>query len=210
VISLEAGVARRLKMKLFKSDQANTFHYVTAVTFKRGPVFSNDYACELLVESLSETRKHCESKLIGYVIMPDHIHLILNPLAKSISAVIRRLKSSSARQVLDWLRRDGHQLSLKKLALDAPQSRSHTHALWQKGFSAIDLWSPRFILQKLSYIHLNPIRAGLCKYPAEWKWSSYSAYSPHEPGEVPIEVDSRGYWSEAQLAFVRTAGNARL
>ena len=195
-------------MKLFKSDQANTFHYVTTVTFKRVPVFRNDYACQLFVDSLAVTKSHCTFKLIGYVIMPDHIHLILNPLGRSISEVMRRLKSSSARRVVDWLRQDRFATSLQNLALDNPQSRSHTHALWQKGFSAIDLWSPRFILQKLSYIHLNPIRAGLCNHPADWKWSSYSAYSPHEGGGVPIEIDSRGYWSEEELA--KTAGNARL
>ena len=197
-------------MKLFKSDQPNTFHYVTAVTFKRVPVFRSEYACQLLVDSLAETRSHCAFKLIGYVVMPDHVHVILNPLRKSISEVVRRLKSLSARRILDWLRQDSYEASLKKLALDIPQSRSHTHALWQKGFSAIDLWSPRFILQKLSYVHLNPIRAGLCGHPAEWTWSSYNAYSPHERGGVPIEIDLGGYWSEAELASVKTAGNARL
>lgn len=120
-------------MKLFKSDEPNTFHYVTAVTFKRVPVFRNDYACQLFVDSLAKTKSHCAFKLIAYVIMPDHVHMILNPLERSISEVMRRLKSSSARLILDWLRQDGDEVSLKKLALDVPQTRSHTHALWQKG-----------------------------------------------------------------------------
>ena len=195
-------------MKLFKSDEPNTFHYVTAVTFKRVPVFRNDYACHLFVDSLAETKSHCTFKLIAYVLMPDHVHMILNPLGKSISEVMRRLKSSSARLILDWLQQDGDEVSLKNLALDVPQTGSHTHALWQKGFSAIDLWSPKFILQKLSYVHLNPIRAKLCDHPSKWKWSSYSAYLPHEVGAVPIEIDGRGYWSQAELA--KAAGNARL
>jgi len=46
---------------------------------------------------------------------------------------------------------------------------------------------------------MNPVRAGLCKHPAEWKWSSYRAYLPHESGTVPIEMDWRGYWSEEEL-----------
>ncbi len=159
-------------MKLCKSDEPNTFHYVTTVTFKRIPVFRSDHACELFVQSLAETRQHCDFKLIGYVVMPDHVHLILNPRIKTISEVIGRLKSSSARVILDWLRQAKHSASLGKLQLEPPQSRAHTHALWQKGFSSIDLWSPRFILQKLSYVHLNPVRAQLCDHPAKWKWSS--------------------------------------
>jgi putative transposase len=172
------------------------------------PVFRSDNACQLFIDALAESRRHCDFKLIGYVVMPDHAHLILNPRAKAISEVIRRLKSSSARAILDWLRENKHEASIRKLTLDKPQSGNHSHALWQKGFSSIDLWSPRFILQKLGYVHLNPVRAKLCDHPAKWKWSSYSAYSQHESGGVPIEVDGQSYWRETELADA--AGNARL
>jgi hypothetical protein len=74
-----------------------------------------------------------------------------------------------------------------------------THAVWMKEFSAVDIWSRRFIRQKLNYIHMNPVRAGLCDHPGKWRWSSYQAYMPHEPGTVPIEVDKRWLWSEEEL-----------
>jgi REP element-mobilizing transposase RayT len=141
--------------------------------------------------------------------MPDHTHLIINPVNCDISAVMNSLKSASAREIIDWLKEFNHASSLRKLALENPQKRRHTHSVWQKDFSSIDLWSPKFIRQKLNYIHLNPVRAGLCKHPAEWKWSSYRAYLPHEPGSVPIEMDWRGFWSEDELA-VEPAGDARL
>lgn len=143
--------------------------------------------------------------------MPEHVHLIINPLGRDISGVMNQLKSASARSIIDWLRNTNYVTSLKKLALDVPQKRGHTHAVWQKEFSSIDVWSPKFIRQKLNYIHLNPVRAGLCKHPAKWKWSSYHAYLPHEPDSVPVEMDWRGYWSEDELTSkVETAGGARL
>lgn len=198
-------------VKLFKSHEPNTFHYVTTVCFNRVPVFKSDTACELFIQALSQTREHCSFKLIGYVIMPDHAHLILNPVNRDISVVMRRLKSTSARLILDWLRVDGDENSLRKLALTHAQAKSHTHALWQKDFSSIDLFTPRFIRQKLNYIHLNPVRGKLSSHPAEWRWSSYRAYLPHAPGEVPIEVDWRGYWEpEEFVEFEESAGNARL
>ena len=121
------------------------------------------------------------------------------------------LKSASARKIIDWIRESNYVSSLSKLALDIPQKRGHTHALWQKDFSSVDLWSPKFIRQKLNYIHRNPVRAGLCQHPAEWRWSSYRAYFPHESGSIPIEVDSRGYWSEEEFtSMVEPAGGARL
>lgn len=65
------------------------------------------------------------------------------------------------------------------------------------------------MLQKLNYIHLNPVRAGLSKHPAEWKWSSYRAYLPHEPGSVPIEIDARGYWAEDEFEIDGCGGGQR-
>jgi len=198
-------------MKLFKSHDPNTFHYTTSVCHKRVPVFRSEHACNLFIEALAETRRRKPFKLIGYVVMPDHTHLIINPINCDISAVMNSLKSASARKIIDWLKESKHTSSLRKLALDTPRKRGHTHALWQKDFSSIDLWSPKFIRQKLNYIHRNPVRAGLCKHPAEWKWSSYRAYFPHVPGSVQIEIDSRGYWGDDEFAaVVEPAGGARL
>lgn len=190
-------------MKLFKSNEPNTFHYVTLVTYDRVPVFKSDYACEVFVRILKEVRAIYPYKLVGYVIMPDHVHAIVNNATGTISDWLRRVRGNSAREILAWLREERHLLSLKKLALNPPQKRNHSHAVWQKDPSVIDLWSPKFIRQKLNYLHLNPVRAGLCEHPADWKWSSYRAYLPHNAGDVPIEIDGRAYWKEEALA---TAG----
>lgn len=198
-------------MKLFKSHDPNTFHYTTSVCYRRVPLFRSDKACQLFVEALAETRRRLPLKLIGYVVMPDHTHLIINPVNRDISAVMNSLKSAAARKIIDWLKEFNHASSLRKLALETPQKRGHTHSVWQKDFSSIDLWSPKFIRQKLNYIHLNPVRAGLCKHPAEWRWSSYRAYLPHESSEVPIEMNLRGYWSEDDFeSVVGPAGDAHL
>jgi REP element-mobilizing transposase RayT len=185
-------------MKLFKSDEPNTFHYVTLVTYNRVPIFKSERACEIFVDVLGEVRQRFSYKLIGYVLMPDHVHAIINLRTANISQWLHKVRGNSARRILTWLREEGHLLSLKKLALIPPQKKKHTHAVWQKDPSVIDLWSARFIRQKLNYLHLNPVRAGLCNHPADWKWSSYRAYLPHKEGEVPIEVDWQGYWKEEE------------
>jgi len=187
-------------MKLFKSNEPNTFHYVTLVTYNRVPIFRGDRACQILVNTLKEVRQRYPYKLIGYVVMPDHVHAIVNRSTDGISDWLRRVRGNSARQILLWLRDEKHLMSLKKLELTRPQKRNHTHAVWQKDPSVIDLWSPKFIRQKLNYLHLNPVRAGLCEHPAEWKWSSYRAYLPHQPDEIPIEIDWQGFWKDEELA----------
>src|SRR5256886_12712102 len=191
-------------MKLFKSTEPNTFHYVTLVTYNRVPVFCGDKACEIFVNTLREVRDRFPYKLIGYVVMPDHAHAIVKNASGTISDWLRRVRGNSARQILDWLRTEQHLMSLKKLELTIPQKRHHTHAVWQKDPLVIDLTSPKFIRQKLNYLHLNPVRAGLCEHPADWKWSSCRTYLPHKSGEVPIEVDWKAYWNEEE--FMMKAG----
>lgn len=181
-------------MKLFKSNEPNTFHYVTLVTYKRVPIFKSEPACQIVVEVFSEVRRRFPYKLIGYVLMPDHAHAIINIHKGTISEWLHRVRGNSAKQILAWLREGNHLMSLKKLELHPAQKRKHTHAVWQKDPSVIDLWSPKFVRQKLNYLHMNPVRAGLCEHPADWKWSSYRAYLPHNSDEVPIEIDWQGYW----------------
>lgn len=158
-------------MKLFKSHIPNTSHYATIVTHNRMPVFRSRQACEFFVGVLREMRERGLYKLIGYVVMPDHAHLIVNPHDANISSFMHRLKGITARRIIDWLRASGHETSLAKLKLEHRQKKRHLYAVWLKDYSAIDLWSPRLIGQKLNYIHLNPVRAGLCGHPVEWRWS---------------------------------------
>jgi REP element-mobilizing transposase RayT len=203
-------IKRPGKMHLFKSREPNLVHYATAVTHNRVPVFRNDHACLLLVDAMATTRLKEPFKLIGYVIMPDHFHLLANPLDLDISIILGRIKGRAAASILNWLRSHDRSVSLAKLALAKPLNTGQTHAVWQTEFSAVDIWSRKFIRQKLEYIHLNPVRAGLCKHPAEWRWSSYQAYFPHDPGSVPIEVDLRWLWTAEELSVARARRTSAL
>jgi REP element-mobilizing transposase RayT len=193
-------------MKLFKSNEPNTFHYVTLVTHNRVPVFRSDEACQVFVDVLAEVRERFPYKLIGYVLMPDHVHAIVNNSKSTISEWLHRERGNSARKILAWLRDERYLMSLKKLELANPQKRQNTHAVWQKDPSVIDLWSHKFVRQKLNYLHLNPVRAGLCEHPADWKRSSYRAYLPHTPGDVPIEIDWQAYWKDEELEIGKAQG----
>ncbi|NNE98183.1 MAG: transposase [Pyrinomonadaceae bacterium] len=194
-------------MKLFKSKEPNIFHYVTAVTHKRLPIFRNEKACQIFIDTLVELKSIHPFKLIGYVIMPDHFHLIFNPIESDVSVILRKLKGKSAKLILDWLEEEGHDTSLRKLELNIKGRR---HAVWLKDSSAIDLFSHKFLRQKLRYIHLNPVEAGLCSEPKDWKWSSFCAYFPKYGGDVPVGIDLQAYWNEEELLGYAVAAGCSL
>lgn len=197
-------------MKTFAIEKPNTFYYVTSVTFERVAVFHEPRFCEILVTVFEEVRRLFPYKLVAYVIMPDHFHVIVNPIDGDISKWLLRVRGNSAKKILDALKNDSRNLTLKSLTLSSPQKRNHRHALWQKDPSIVDLESNKFLMQKTNYIHLNPIRAGLADHPAKWPWSSYHSYLPHEPGAVPIEVDLRPRWTEEQIREYTSGGSPTL
>src|SRR2546421_11441902 len=132
-------------MKLFKSKEQNLVHYVTGVTYARTPIFRGDEICSLFIEALSETRSKDPLKLIGYVLMPDHFHLLANPLELNISTVVGKLKGRSAARILKYFRGHNESKVLNRLKLPRPLASGQTHAVWLRDFSSIDLWSHKFI-----------------------------------------------------------------
>ncbi len=183
-------------MTTFNSKEENVFHYLTFVAFRRVPIFKSEKICGIFADALKTVKEKYPFKLIGYVIMPDHIHLIVNPVGCNIEFIGKELKGISANKTIKWLKESDYILSLEKLRLKNTRKRNHSYCVWQKKVKSVDLWSHKLILQKLNYVHLNPVRAGLCDHPAKWKWSSYNAYLRKTEMEIPIMPDKKGYWTE--------------
>jgi putative transposase len=187
-----------MKMTKFWTHSLNNIHYVTTVTYDRIPIFKNDYACEIFISVLDDLRQIHKLKVIGYVIMPDHVHLLLNPLDVKIGVIMRKLKGKTGKLIVEWLKEHGRPASLEMLSI-RDKTKRQNYAVWQRDFSSIDIVSPKFFGQKLIYIHKNPVAAGLCSEPGDWKFSSYNAYFPHEPGSVPLEIDLRPLWNRLEI-----------
>lgn len=160
-------------------------HYITAVTHNRESIFNNETACEIFFDQLREIKMLFPFKLFGYVLMPDHFNMLVRPHDGDAEKFLLRLRGLSARKIIDKFKADGFWNAL--LPLKVFRKRKHRFAVWQPKALVVDIFFRDFFEQKLNYIHMNPVRAGLCKHPSEWKWSSFNAY---HGGESPIEVDS--------------------
>jgi putative transposase len=162
-------------------------------------MFNSEKICQMVIDSLKEVKEKHPFKLIAYVIMPEHIHLIVNPVGSDIEIFGKELKGISANKIIKWLKENQYDTSLKKLKLTKKGKRNHSYSVWQKKVKSVDLWSHKFVLQKMNYVHLNPVRANLCDHPAKWKWSSYNAYLFKTNLEIPIQPDKKGYWLESEF-----------
>ena len=82
----------------------------------------------------------------------------------------------TGQQILKLMRNDGS-LVLKELLVNA---RDRKHQVWERDSLGVPLWTPEVFEQKLDYIHNNPVKAGLCKFPDDYKYSSASFYEKNE------------------------------
>jgi putative transposase len=112
---------------------------------------------------LEQVRKRYHFVVIGYVVMPEHIHLLISePEERTPSTVMQALKLGFARRVLAQARRkrDPAQLSLF--------DRSPQH-IWQKRFYDFNVWTEHKRIEKLRYMHRNPVQRGLVATPELWR-----------------------------------------
>lgn len=115
-------------------------------------------------------RKSAGFLLFAYVVMIDHLHL-LTSRPSTTSDVLRVLKGLTARRVIDYLKANNHFTSLAKLA-HQERERNYKHSLWQTEKNVLPIFSERMFMEKLNYIHLNPVQAGLSERASDYLWSS--------------------------------------
>src|SRR3989338_3374220 len=171
---------------------AGHLHFITCSCYQRRPLLGSARARNLFVPLLDEARDRYRFRLVGYVVMPDHIHLLMSePEVGTPSTVMQVLKQRVSRRLRGkgpTLRtakggaRDGRQLrlwaegerpTLQKTKDEAPE----LPRFWQRRFYDFNVWSHKKRKEKLDYMHSNPVKRGLARRPQDWPWSSYAFYA---------------------------------
>lgn len=161
--------------------------FVTTRTNRKLPLFGRQELCAEFLAALREVREKHSFELFAYVVMPDHVHLLVRPQDGRISALMRKIKSLSARRMIERLKRPGPDRLLVSLRRSPPGRRRHTYEVWQDGFHAVPLWSNWMVRKKIDYIHPNPLRKGLVKSAKEYPWSSFNGYYGIERTGIPLD-----------------------
>jgi putative transposase len=161
---------------------AGALHFITGNCINRLPVFLDPECCRSFLEQLRKLNEQWPSKLIAYVLMPDHFHLISNPSDGRIIEFCRDLKSKAAKAIIASSGR-----------FDFPET-AEGHQVWQESFMARPLWSGWMIRQKINYIHGNPVKARLVKSASDYYWSSFRSF--YSQGDEPLAVDHEWWWPD--------------
>lgn len=176
-------------VKYKRIDNTNTVRFVTLSCFHQMSLFKTQFAILTFIKHLRNIKAKYNFKLYGYVIMPDHVHLIILPPEKTkLAIIINELKSLTAREVLHYWKIKNLNV-LKHLVIKKDGVKRH--AFWQRRYYDHNCRTRDIVLTKLEYCHNNPIKAGLVETPEQWRWSSYRACNGLEG--VAIEIDELEY-----------------
>jgi putative transposase len=136
------------------------------------------------VKILDEVRRRHAFRLIGYVVMPEHVHMIVSEPAKTTpSKALQVLKQKVAKELLKKRRKKLlGQLSLR--FEDTPTEEPH---FWQRRFYDFNVWSEKKLREKLDYVHANPVQRKLVAHPKDWPWSSWANYADKKSGKIRVD-----------------------
>ena len=161
--------------------------YITAVAKDRLSVFRKDQIKTITCKALNEARKSGGFAIYAYVLMPDHFHAITDSPLKP-SKIIQYLNGIISRRVIDHLKEHRHNASLQKLGRESG-ARGHRYSLWDHHSNVLPIFSEDMFMQKVNYIHQNPLRAGLVERDEDYLWSSVRIWKRCALEDEPLMVD---------------------
>jgi len=176
---------RRLHRKSLDIDR--DVHCLTFSTFQRQPFFSGKRPPGWFLEVLAKARLRCPLHLFAYVVMPEHVHLVLQPApGVTMRSVLWQLKRPMTTHVVTWVRT--HRPEFLRQMADTQSSGETTHRFWQRGGGYDrNLRSASDVHEKIRYIHANPVRRSLVENPEDHPFSSGNEWITGQPGPVPID-----------------------
>ena len=152
---------------LKRYQQTKNFHFITFSCYRRRPFLASDAAKDTAQQILEQARRQQKLCIAAYVLMPEPIHLLTDePAVGTLATFLQIFKQLTSRQL-----KSGEQ-----------------QQFWQRRYYDFNVHSEEKRIEKIRYIHRNPVKRGLVTRPEDYRWSSFNHYATGEIG--PIEIES--------------------
>src|SRR6059036_2857057 len=152
---------------LTRFHQSGQSHFVTFCCYHRRRLLTTDESRRIFESALERVRRSYRLYLYGYVVMPEHVHLLLSePQRDTLADALKSLKQGVSRRLI-----------------------GDVEHFWQKRYYDFNIRNHAQFVEKLRYIHRNPVKRGLCERAEDWEWSSFRQYATGCDGRVEIECE---------------------
>jgi putative transposase len=158
--------------RLVRFQQCGDMHFLTFSCYRRLPYLASPEAKNLFEDALERIREKYSFVVAGYVVMPEHVHLLVNePGRSTLDQAIKAIKLSVT-------------------------LRRRERPFWQVRYCDFNVFTEEKHVEKLRYMHRNPVVRGLVEKPEDWPWSSFRHYAIGIEGTVEIESEWTGWRRE--------------
>jgi len=175
-------------------DPANLY-FITTTAVHRAQLLNPDINKQIIIDSFSYMRLKKWINLYAFVVMPNHIHLIVRFLGShNLSDVMREFKKHTSKQIIHLAQAESNHKMLSYLEKAAETIKDQHYKVWEDGYDARDVFSLPFLKQKMDYLHNNPCQPQwrLVDQLEDYIWSSACFYILDKPAVIPID-DVREY-----------------
>jgi len=165
-------------------------YFITTTAVQHAPLFQRDVMKRLLVDSLQHARAVGRIELYAFVIMPNHLHLIVRIAAEvGLANWIRNWKTFTAKQIVWQYQAEGNEQALAFLSSAVKRPGKQRFKVWEDGYNAKEVFSAGFLEQKIEYVHNNPCQPHwqLAEYPELYPWSSARFYLLDRPAIILLD-----------------------
>ena len=168
----------------YKIYHPKDIHFVTCTVLNWLPLFTQKATTDIIFESIRYLQKAENLKIYAYVILENHLHFVTS--SDDIEQSMKRFKSITAKQLLQYLQENNVKTILDQLAFykKAHKNRSQ-YQVWQEGIHPQLIQDQATLHQKIQYIHQNPVKRGYVNEAEHWRYSSARDYA-NEKGLVDI------------------------
>jgi REP element-mobilizing transposase RayT len=167
-------------------------YFVTGTVVEWLPLFAESAYRQIILDALNYLRTNKRTQLNAFVVMSTHVHAILWPEDEiNLSNVTRDFKRFTSREISREAKRQGTEEFIRIFENARKENRAQdvsSYQVWQEGSHPEAIFTEKFARQKMDYIHLNPVRAGMVKTADEWRYSSARAYLLGEETYPPTDL----------------------
>jgi REP element-mobilizing transposase RayT len=176
----------------YKPGEDAIAHFVTFSVVGWIDVFTRELYKEIFINSLQYCQENKGLKLHAWVIMTNHVHLIISSNTNKIEDIVRDLKKYTSKQIIAAIRENptesGKEWMLNLFSFaGASNSNNKDYQFWKQDYHPIELNTAEKLKERLDYLHENPVRSGLVWEPWHYKYSSAIDYYTNERGLLAIE-----------------------
>jgi len=162
-----------MSTRRINQENENSMHFITLTIIEWIDIFTKPEYFQVIIDSLKYCRKNKGFKLYEYVIMTNHIHLIVRAKeGHKLSQIISDFKKYTTREILSLLEKDNRRYILNLFKNSFAKKIGYEKQIWQRENYPEVIMSDKFLREKIKYIYKNPVKKEYVVNPEDWLYSS--------------------------------------